>query len=79
MHLSECSLDPLGFEKEIFNCPKGIRQIGLDSPLHNRFVCWRVFLNVFPEEGKATEWVAICEELREKYRELQNSFEVRGI
>jgi hypothetical protein len=61
-----CGLDP----------PKNLSDMALNSQLpalHNRFICWRVFLGFFPESGPIEIWVDRVSELRNRYHDLVTS------
>ncbi|CAG9322570.1 unnamed protein product [Blepharisma stoltei] len=71
-------LNPQYFESTFYRRENysQLRQLALSGhllPLHNRFVSWRIFLGLLPENKSLDEWVEICTKLREDYRKLQES------
>jgi hypothetical protein len=53
-----------------------IHQLALDGQLqsiHNRFICWRMFLGILPKNGPIDLWVTRITDLRTKYEEIIES------
>ena len=62
--------------------PQNIHQLALDGALqslHNRFICWRIFLGILPKTGPLELWVERITELRNKYQEIINQQRVINI
>jgi len=47
--------------------------------LGNRFLAWRLFLSILPEDGTPDDWVRVTRQHRESYRKLTDSQRVRYI
>ena len=41
--------------------------------LRNRFLAWRLFLNILPEDGTPQDWVRVTRNYRESYKRLTES------
>lgn len=72
-------LSPQQFERVFFRKADyaSLRQIALDGQLGeicNRFLSWRIFLGLLPEEGALADWIAIIQQKRDEYYELKASF-----
>ena len=72
-------LSPSHFERVFFRKTdySSLRQIALDGQLGeicNRFLSWRIFLGLLPEQGALADWINIIQQKREEYGELKASF-----
>lgn len=72
-------LSPRNFERVFYRKTNyaSLRQIALDGQmgeLCNRYLAWRVFLGILPEDGALADWVEIVRSKREEYYELKASF-----
>ena len=80
LFLTEYSLDPEGFAAMV-SSQESIREAALHGSLpklRNRFIVWRVFLNIFPESSDISSWVSISESLRSQYSLSQASYQVQS-
>ena len=74
----EFLLNPVLFESLFFNSGvlPSLSTLAIEGELgtiRNRFIVWRVFLGIFPEQGPVDLWVSIAKESREEYKALVNS------
>ncbi|CAG9321300.1 TBC1D5_4 [Blepharisma stoltei] len=73
-------LDPHMFEAIFFRkqgCYSQLRQLALEGhlgSLHNRFISWKIFLGLLPENGSLDEWILETRKLREAYSALQDRY-----
>jgi len=72
-------LSPRNFERVFYRKTNyaSLRQIALDGQmgeLCNRYLAWRVFLGILPEDGALADWVEILRSKREEYYVLKASF-----
>ena len=72
-------LSPHHFERVFYHKTNyaSLRQIALDGQLGelcNRFLAWRIFLGILPEDGTLADWVAIVHSKRQEYSNLKASF-----
>lgn len=72
-------LNPRHFERVFYRKANyaSLRQIALDGQLGelcNRFLSWRIFLGLLPEDGALADWVAIVQSKRSEYNALKASF-----
>jgi hypothetical protein len=61
--------------------PNNLKILALEGHLvsiKNRFLSWRVFLDLLPSKGRAEDWVIQVEDLRKKYLEKVQSLSVRN-
>ena len=52
---------------------QNIHQLAMDGKLHtihNRFICWRMFLGILPKNGPLETWEPRINELRTKYWDM---------
>lgn len=71
-------LDPFSFLSTIYTQELSLRDLAKSSSLHNlrnRFISWRVLLNIFPEHTPPTHWLELAQAHRAHYQELKNSFD----
>lgn len=76
-------IDPSLFEHLFFRREnyQDLRQIALDGHLghlHNRFICWRIFLGLLPESQSLDEWVSATLKLRQDYQAIAVSHNVKS-
>mmetsp|Transcript_9341 Transcript_9341/g.17928 ORF Transcript_9341/g.17928 Transcript_9341/m.17928 type:complete len:552 (-) Transcript_9341:4331-5986(-) len=76
---AEYLIDPAAFES-VF-CQKNdyirLRTMASDggiARLRNRFICWRIFLGIFPEDAGVDVWVETAREYRAEYSRICQSF-----
>lgn len=72
-------LSPHHFERVFYHKTNyaSLRQIALDGQLGelcNRFLAWRIFLGILPEDGALADWVAQVHSKRQEYSDLKASF-----
>jgi hypothetical protein len=72
-------LSPRNFERVFYRKTNyaSLRQIALDGQmgeLCNRYLAWRIFLGILPEDGALADWVSIIRSKREEYNRLKASF-----
>jgi len=71
-------LDPVSFLSTIYPQEVSLRDLAKSNSLHglhNRFISWRVFLNIFPENTPPSNWLELAQAHRKNYQELKRSFD----
>jgi TBC1 domain family protein 5 len=72
----EEKLDVHSFFHSIYQKSEDLRSLartGQLGSLHNRFIIWRIFLNIFPETGSMEDWLISLRKYRKNYENLKNS------
>jgi hypothetical protein len=77
----EYLVDPAAFESFFLKKNDYVRLRSLASEggiarIRNRFISWRVFLGILPEEASVEEWVETSREYRTEYSRICHSFSV---
>ena len=79
--VTEYNLDPQSFFTHIYTPEhENLREIALNGGLgrlRNRFICWRLFLGIFPESSPISSWISVCRTLRIQYYSIQDSYKVK--
>lgn len=71
-------LDPFSFLSTIYTQQVSLRDLAKSNnlhSLHNRFISWRVFLNIFPENSSPSIWLELAQAHRKRYEELKASLD----